>query len=179
MWYVSWHPLLHKDMPGHHIISRICFPSPPQCPWIQVIKKVDCARCVSIVSIVLFLSEEEKRAWLRGLGTSQARSEQRATSASSSLFDKQRIIYSAWKFVKAVYLGWNFFHPHSVSPTPPFHISFCSLHCAWNSKVFEQTGFQSSSDRRRGTPFEYSANYCFTVSVLSPKLEIWYVRAQK
>ena len=29
MWYVSWHPLLHKDMPGHHIISRICSCSPP------------------------------------------------------------------------------------------------------------------------------------------------------
>lgn len=30
-WYVSWHSLLHKDMPGHHIISGICFSSPPLC----------------------------------------------------------------------------------------------------------------------------------------------------
>lgn len=39
MWYVSWHPLLHKDMPGRHIISRICFPSPPLHLCIVVIKR--------------------------------------------------------------------------------------------------------------------------------------------
>lgn len=53
MWYVSWHPLLHKDMPGRHIISRICFSSPPLCLCIVVIKQQekvagDVERCFAI-----------------------------------------------------------------------------------------------------------------------------------
>lgn len=155
MWYVSWHPLLHKDMPGRHIISRICFPSPPLHLCIVVIKRQERSTemCSDPRDVFHIVSRKEKRLHCVFFKQLHVRGEEKSKSGGllnrpvwsewctvslslSLFFDVQWIIYSARKFVKTVYLGWNvcFFSSSSFSHFV-FTCSFFLFYDASNLKV--------------------------------------------